>query len=77
MMWTRAQKLLANYSEVPQNLIRAIVEANHTCKDFLANQIIAKRPKKVGVFCLVMKAGSDNFRQFSIQGIMKRIGQGR
>ncbi len=67
------KQLLANYSEVPQNLIRAIVEANHTRKDFLADQIIAKRPRKVGVFRLVMKAGSDNFRQSSIQGIMKRI----
>ncbi|MGZ0075272.1 nucleotide sugar dehydrogenase (plasmid) [Sphingobium limneticum] len=67
------KQLLANYSEVPQNLIRAIVDANHTRKDFLADQIIARRPKKVGVFRLVMKAGSDNFRQSSIQGIMKRI----
>ncbi len=67
------KQLLANYSEVPQNLIRAIVEANHTRKDFLADQIIARAPKKVGVFRLVMKAGSDNFRQSSIQGIMKRI----
>lgn len=67
------KQLLANYSEVPQNLIRAIVEANHTRKDFLADQIIARHPKKVGVFRLVMKAGSDNFRQSSIQGIMKRI----
>ena len=67
------KQLLANYSEVPQNLIRAIVEANHTRKDFLADQIIARQPKKVGVFRLVMKAGSDNFRQSSIQGIMKRI----
>ncbi|AYO79271.1 MULTISPECIES: nucleotide sugar dehydrogenase [Sphingobium] len=67
------KQLLANYLEVPQNLIRAIVDANHTRKDFLADQIIAKRPKKVGVFRLVMKAGSDNFRQSSIQGIMKRI----
>lgn len=67
------KQLLANYSEVPQNLIRAIVEANHTRKDFLADQIIAKAPRKVGVFRLVMKAGSDNFRQSSIQGIMKRI----
>lgn len=67
------KQLLANYSEVPQNLIRAIVDANHTRKDFLADQIIAQRPKKVGVFRLVMKAGSDNFRQSSIQGIMKRI----
>jgi UDPglucose 6-dehydrogenase len=67
------KQLLANYSEVPQNLIRAIVDANRTRKDFLADQIIAQAPKKVGVFRLVMKAGSDNFRQSSIQGIMKRI----
>ena len=67
------KQLLANYSEVPQNLIRAIVDANRTRKDFLADQIIARRPEKVGVFRLVMKAGSDNFRQSSIQGIMKRI----
>jgi UDPglucose 6-dehydrogenase len=67
------KQLLANYSEVPQNLIRAIVDANRTRKDFMADQIIAKAPKKVGVFRLVMKAGSDNFRQSSIQGIMKRI----
>lgn len=60
------KQLLANYSEVPQNLIRAIVDANRTRKDFLADQIIAKKPKKVGVFRLVMKAGSDNFRQSSI-----------
>jgi UDPglucose 6-dehydrogenase len=67
------KQLLANYSEVPQNLIRAIVDANRTRKDFLADQIIAMKPSKVGVFRLVMKAGSDNFRQSSIQGIMKRI----
>ncbi|OWK29973.1 nucleotide sugar dehydrogenase [Sphingomonas mucosissima] len=67
------KQLLANYSEVPQNLIRAIVDANRTRKDFLADQIIALRPKTVGVFRLVMKAGSDNFRQSSVQGIMKRI----
>lgn len=67
------KQLLANYSEVPQNLIRAIVDANQTRKDFLADQIIARKPAKVGVFRLVMKAGSDNFRQSSIQGIMKRI----
>jgi UDPglucose 6-dehydrogenase len=67
------KQLLANYSEVPQNLIRAIVDANRTRKDFLADQIIALKPKAVGVFRLVMKAGSDNFRQSSIQGIMKRI----
>jgi len=67
------KQLLANYSEVPQNLIRAIVDANHTRKDFLADQIIARRPRIVGVHRLVMKTGSDNFRQSSIQGIMKRI----
>jgi UDPglucose 6-dehydrogenase len=67
------KQLLANYSEVPQNLIRAIVDANHTRKDFLAEQIIARRPRVVGVHRLVMKAGSDNFRQSSVQGIMKRI----
>jgi UDPglucose 6-dehydrogenase len=65
--------LLANYSDVPQNLIRAIVDANRTRKDFLADQIIARKPRTVGIFRLVMKAGSDNFRQSSIQGIMKRI----
>lgn len=67
------KQLLANYSEVPQNLIRAIVDANRTRKDFLADQIIARKPARVGVFRLVMKSGSDNFRQSSIQGIMKRI----
>lgn len=67
------QQLLANYFEVPQNLIRAIVDANRTRKDFLAGQIIAKNPKVVGVYRLVMKAGSDNFRQSSVQGIMKRL----
>jgi UDPglucose 6-dehydrogenase len=67
------KQLLANYSEVPQNLIRAIVDANRTRKDFLADQIIARKPRKVGVFRLTMKAGSDNFRQSSIQGIMKRV----
>ena len=67
------KQLLANYSEVPQNLIRAIVDANHTRKDFLADQIIAKVPNVVGIYRLVMKAGSDNFRRSSIQGIMKRI----
>lgn len=67
------KQLLANYSNVPQNLIRAIVDANRTRKDFLADQIIALNPRKVGVFRLVMKAGSDNFRQSSIQGVMKRI----
>jgi len=68
-----SKQLLANYSEVPQNLIRAVVDANRTRKDFIADQIIARGPKTVGVHRLVMKAGSDNFRQSSIQGIMKRI----
>lgn len=67
------KQLLANYSEVPQNLIRAIVDANRTRKDFLSDQIIARRPNVVGIYRLVLKAGSDNFRQSSIQGIMKRI----
>ncbi len=67
------KQLLANYSEVPQNLIRAIVDANQTRKDFLAEQIVAQRPRVVGVYRLVMKSGSDNFRQSSVQGIMKRI----
>lgn len=67
------KQLLANYSAVPQNLIRAIVDANRTRKDFLSEQIIARKPKVVGVYRLVMKSGSDNFRQSSVQGIMKRI----
>ncbi len=68
-----SKQLLANYANVPQNLIQAIVEANRTRKDFIADQILARRPARVGVYRLVMKAGSDNFRQSSIQGIMKRI----
>ena len=67
------KQLLANYSDVPQNIISAIVAANSTRKDFIADQIIGKRPKTVGVYRLTMKAGSDNFRQSSIQGVMKRI----
>lgn len=67
------KQLLANYEQVPQNLIRAVVDANRTRKDFLADQIIARRPKVVGIYRLVMKAGSDNFRHSSIQGIMKRV----
>ena len=67
------KQLLANYETVPQNIIRAIVDANATRKDFLADQIIKKAPKLVGVYRLVMKAESDNFRQSSVQGIMKRI----
>lgn len=67
------KQLLANYREVPQNLIHAIVEANGTRKDFIAEEIIRRKPKVVGVYRLIMKAGSDNFRASSIQGIMKRI----
>ena len=67
------KQLLANYNDVPQNIISAIVAANGTRKDFIADQIIAKHPKIVGVYRLTMKAGSDNFRQSSIQGVMKRI----
>lgn len=67
------KQLLANYNNVPQNLIRAIVEANTTRKDFIAESILKKNPKVVGIYRLVMKAGSDNFRASSIQGIMKRI----
>ena len=65
--------MLANYNNVPQNIISAIVAANGTRKDFIADQIIAKAPKVVGVYRLTMKAGSDNFRHSSIQGVMKRI----
>lgn len=67
------KQLLANYEDVPNNLIRAIVESNSTRKDFIANQVIEEKPKVVGIYRLVMKEGSDNFRQSSIQGIMKRI----
>ena len=67
------KQLLANYDAVPQNIIRAIVDANSTRKDFLADIIVQKQPKILGIYRLVMKAGSDNFRQSSIQGIMKRI----
>ncbi|MEJ1089341.1 nucleotide sugar dehydrogenase [Microbacterium sp. Mu-80] len=67
------KQLLANYAEVPQNLISAIVDANRTRKDFIADDILAREPKVVGVYRLVMKEGSDNFRESAIQGIMKRI----
>ena len=67
------RQLRANYEDVPQNLISAIVDANTTRKDFIADQIIAHNPKIVGVYRLTMKANSDNFRQSSIQGVMKRI----
>ncbi len=67
------KQLLANYQLVPQNLINAIVESNTTRKDFIAQSVLARKPKVVGVYRLVMKAGSDNFRASSVQGIMKRI----
>ncbi|MBA0221215.1 nucleotide sugar dehydrogenase [Stenotrophomonas maltophilia] len=67
------KQLLANYSDVPQNLIHAIVESNRTRKDFIADAIIRQAPKTVGIYRLVMKAGSDNFRASAIQGVMKRI----
>lgn len=67
------KQLLANYSEVPQNLIKAIVEANTTRKDFIAESILRRKPKVVGVYRLTMKTNSDNFRDSSVQGIMKRI----
>ncbi len=67
------KQLLANYQNVPNNLIRAIVDANTTRKDFIADSIIDRNPKVVGIYRLVMKAGSDNFRESAIQGVMKRI----
>ncbi|MDC0485331.1 nucleotide sugar dehydrogenase [Gammaproteobacteria bacterium] len=67
------QQLLANYSNIPQNLIQAIVEANQTRKDFIAEQILKINPKKIGVYKLAMKQGSDNFRSSSIQGVMSRL----
>ncbi|MCI1103851.1 nucleotide sugar dehydrogenase [Stenotrophomonas maltophilia] len=67
------KQLLANYSDVPQNLIHAIVEANRTRKDFIAEEVIRRSPKVVGIYRLVMKSGSDNFRASAIQGVMKRI----
>lgn len=67
------KQLLANYTDVPQNLIRAIVESNTTRKDYIAADILKRNPKTVGVYRLIMKSGSDNFRSSSIQGIMKRI----
>ncbi len=67
------KQLLANYRDVPQNMIQAIVDANTTRKDFVAADILAKNPRVVGIYRLVMKAGSDNFRESSVQGIMKRI----
>ncbi len=67
------KQLLANYSQVPQNLIQAIVEANATRKDFVAADILKRNPRVVGIYRLVMKAGSDNFRASSVQGVMKRL----
>ncbi|CDZ94629.1 nucleotide sugar dehydrogenase [Pseudomonas saudiphocaensis] len=67
------KQLLANYDEVPNNLIKAIVEANRTRKDFIAESILARNPKVVGIYRLVMKSGSDNFRASAIQGVMKRL----
>jgi UDPglucose 6-dehydrogenase len=67
------KQLLANYADVPQNIIRAVVDANSTRKDFVASDILKRKPKVVGIFRLVMKAGSDNFRDSSVQGIMKRL----
>ncbi|AWB33046.1 nucleotide sugar dehydrogenase [Orrella marina] len=67
------KQLLANYQEVPQNLIHAIVDSNRTRKDFIADEILKRQPKVVGIYRLIMKAGSDNYRSSSIQGIMKRI----
>lgn len=67
------KQLLANYNQVPNNLIAAIVDANRTRKDFIADSVIAKKPKVVGVYRLIMKSGSDNFRASAVQGVMKRI----
>jgi len=67
------KQLRANYQEVPSNIIQAIVDANRTRKDFIADQIIARRPEIVGIYRLTMKTGSDNFRASSVQGVMKRI----
>lgn len=67
------KQLLANYDQVPNNLIQAIVDSNRTRKDFIADSILAKKPKKVGIYRLIMKSGSDNFRASAVQGIMKRI----
>ena len=67
------KQLLANFKDVPENMIRAVVEANRTRKDFITSLILARKPKKVGIYRLIMKSGSDNFRASAIQGIMKRL----
>ena len=67
------KQLLANYNDVPNNIIAAIVDANRTRKDFIADRIIAKNPNTVGIYRLTMKSNSDNFRASSVQGVMKRI----
>lgn len=68
-----SKQLLANYSDVPQNLINAIVESNRTRKDFIAEDVLSRNPKTVGIYRLIMKSGSDNFRSSAIQGVMKRV----
>jgi UDPglucose 6-dehydrogenase len=67
------KQLLANFKDVPSNIIRAIVDSNTTRKDFIADSIISRNPKRVGIYRLVMKTGSDNFRASAIQGVMKRL----
>jgi UDPglucose 6-dehydrogenase len=67
------KQLLANYDQVPNNLIKAIVDANRTRKDFISDEILARKPKTVGIYRLVMKSGSDNFRASAVQGVMKRL----
>jgi UDPglucose 6-dehydrogenase len=67
------KQLLANYQDVPQNMIEAIIQSNTTRKDFIAKQILQRKPNVVGIYRLVMKQGSDNFRQSAIQGVMKRL----
>ncbi|ERS91034.1 nucleotide sugar dehydrogenase [Halomonas sp. PBN3] len=67
------KQLLANYQDVPNNLIQAVVDANRTRKDFIAEQVLARRPRVVGIYRLIMKAGSDNFRASAMQGVMKRL----
>ena len=67
------KQLLANYQDVPNNMIQAIVEANRTRKDFIAESVLRREPKVVGIYQLIMKTGSDNFRASAMQGVMKRI----